>query len=63
MIEVGCYGGDLEPLWHRREVVAIVSVVQNDGFDWLLKVIYCPYLEKPILLSGTPNTGWSYLSN
>ena len=22
------------------EVVAIVSVVQNDGFDWLLKVIY-----------------------
>ena len=18
MIEVGCYGGDLEPLWHRR---------------------------------------------
>ena len=45
MIMKGCYGGDLEPLW-LGEVVAIVRVVQNDGFDWLLKVIYCPYLEK-----------------
>ena len=45
MIVVGCYGRHL--VRHGvGELIAIVSVVQNDDFDWPLKVFCCPYLSK-----------------
>ena len=44
------YDGGLQwrPLFSYAvgEVAAIVTVVQKQMGHWLLKVIYCPYLEK-----------------